>query len=202
MSILRQIFGPSKDEIWSKLAKEIEGQFVDGGFLGRDKVIVKHRHWEITLDTISKKRGNSRQVFTRIQSPYINKDGFRFRIYRTGFVTGVGKMFGVEDLEVGYEQFDKDFVIQANDPYKLELLLENEKIRHLISLQPNIELQVKDDFSWFKKSSIKDVDDLHFEVRGVIKNLQHLKWLFMLFAEILDQLGEIGAAYEEKPRID
>lgn len=200
MSILKALFGPSKEEIWRKLATQIEGEFIDGGFFNKDKVIAKHGEWEITLDTITRSSGKSRRIFTRIQAPYVNKDGFRFRIYRAGLFTGLGKFFGIEDLEVGYEEFDRDFVIQGNDPYKLEMLFENERIRHLISLQPTIDLQVKDDFKWFKRSSIKEVDDLHFEIRGVIKNIQHLKWLFMLFAEILSQLCVIGAAYDEPPR--
>lgn len=31
MGILRSIFGPAKDEIWSQIARDIGGEFIEGG---------------------------------------------------------------------------------------------------------------------------------------------------------------------------
>jgi hypothetical protein len=50
MSILRGIFGHSKEEIWKQLSYKIGANYVDGGWFGRDKVIAQHKHWKITLD--------------------------------------------------------------------------------------------------------------------------------------------------------
>lgn len=44
--------------------------------------------------------------------------------------------------------------------------------------------------------SLKWVDELHFMVPGVIKDVEKLKALFELFSEVLNRLCEIGAAYE------
>ena len=41
------------------------------------------------------------------------------------------------------------------------------------------------------------VDELYFQVSGVIKDLDRLKELFTLFTETLDQLCRIGSAYEK-----
>ena len=32
MGILRSAFGPSKDEIWTQIATDIGGEFIEGGF--------------------------------------------------------------------------------------------------------------------------------------------------------------------------
>ena len=108
-----------------------------------------------------------------------------------------------QDLEVGYDDFDDDFIIKSNDPYKLEKLFANERLRELIDMQPVVELQVIEDRkSLFKKrSSIKTVTNLHFEVVGVIKDIDQLKSLYELFAEVLEELCNINAAYEEGPNV-
>ena len=51
MSFLRALFGPSKEMVWRSLAEQVEGRFVDGGFLGTDVVQVATGDWIITLDT-------------------------------------------------------------------------------------------------------------------------------------------------------
>ena len=51
MGALRSVFGPSKGEIWSKIATEIGGDYVDGGFWGKEVLSYKHGEWEILLDT-------------------------------------------------------------------------------------------------------------------------------------------------------
>jgi hypothetical protein len=43
------------------------------------------------------------------------------------------------------------------------------------------------------------VDELHFQVVGVIKDVERLKALFDLFATVLDQLCRIGSAYKQEP---
>ncbi len=35
----RSFFGPSKDEIWSQIATDIDGEYIDGGFWKKDVLI-------------------------------------------------------------------------------------------------------------------------------------------------------------------
>jgi hypothetical protein len=46
------------------------------------------------------------------------------------------------------------------------------------------------------------VDELHFQVVGVIKDVDRLKSLFDLFAAVLDQLCKIGSAYKQEPGVE
>ena len=44
MSFLKGLFGPSKEEIWSQLSREVGGEFQQGGFLsGKTSVQAKSR---------------------------------------------------------------------------------------------------------------------------------------------------------------
>ena len=201
MGVMREIFGPSKEEIWSQLSQEIGADYEEGGFFKNGRVVLSHRQWQITLDTHAVHTGKTTVVYTRMRAPYVNKDGFRFNIYRKNIFTGIGNLFGLQDLEVGDPFFDDEFIIQGEPEHLVSALLANSEIRRLIQSQPNIHFQIRDDEGLFKKSFPEGVDELHFEVVGIIKDRERLKNLFDLFAAVLDQLCRLGSAYEKDPGI-
>jgi len=191
MNILRQIFDPSADEIW----RQVGGHFVQGDFSKSSQVRVHHKEWTITLDTYVK--GNA--VFTRMRAPFVSKDGFRFTICRKGFFSDLGKMLGMVVDEIGEPNFDDAFVIKCNDTFKLPKMFKNPRLRWMIERQPRIYLTVRDDDGWFGTPFPEGVDELYFRVPGVVKDVERLKALFDLFAEVLNQLCRIGSACEDDP---
>ena len=72
----------------------------------------------------------------------------------------------------------------------------------MIQNQPKIRLEVKDSEGWFGPKFPEDLDELHFEVLGVIKDVGRLKALFDLFAAVLDQLCRIGSADKEEAGVE
>jgi hypothetical protein len=202
MGILRQIFGPSKEEIWSQLSREIGAEYQPGGFFkGADRVVLTHREWEITLDTYTVSTGKSSTTYTRIRAPFVNPDGFRFNIYRKGVFSGIAKLLGTQDLEIGDSYFDDEFIIQSSSQDLVYRLLTSLEIRQLIQHQPDIHLEVKDDEGWFQKEFPEGVDELYFRTMGVVKDVERLKALFDLFAAVLDQLCRLGSGYEQNPGV-
>jgi hypothetical protein len=201
MAVLRQLFGPSKDEIWRQLCEQIGGEFVEGGFWQGSKIQVHHKQWTVTLDTYTESDGKTSRTYTRMRAPYVNKDGFRFTIYRRGFFSDLGKLLGMQDVEIGEPEFDDAFIIKGNDEDKLRRLFANPRIRQLLEQQPKIHLSVRDDEGWFKAKFPEGVDELYFREFGTIKDIARLKALYDLFAEVLDHLCKIGSAYESDPGV-
>ncbi len=220
MGVLRKIFGPSRDEIWQQFSKEVGAKFVESGFLQHSRVEAKVNHWTLVLDLYSP---DGKIWYTRMRAPYINKDGFRFAIYEAGFFSKLGKVFGVQDIEVGSPhlddlkpmfgtqsylsgkdiaidpEFDKNYIIQGNYEEKVKDLFRNLRIRQLIQENPNIHFEVVDDEGFFAKSFPEGVDQIKFQVLGEIKDLERLKSIYYLFAETLNHLCHIGSAYEDDP---
>jgi hypothetical protein len=194
-------FGPSKDEAWLQLSQEIGAEFIDGGFWKGKKVQVHVKPWTITLDAYTESTGESSVTYTRVRAPYINPEGFRFTIYRKGIFSELGKLLGMQDIEVGEPEFDEAFIIKGNDESKVVSLFSNTKIRQMIQDQPKIRLEVKDSEGWFGPKFPKEADELHFQVAGVIKDLERLKALFDLFAAVLEELCRIGSAYKQEPEV-
>jgi hypothetical protein len=202
MSILQGVFGPSREEVWRQLCAEIGADFVNGGFWKGDKVQAQVRNWTVTLDTYTVSSGHSHVTYTRMRAPFVSRDGLRFRIYRKSFFSGLGKAFGMQDIEVGHSlQFDEDFIIQGSDESKVRALLASSEIRRLIAEQPKIHLELKDDEGFFRTRFPEGVDELYFQVVGVIKDVDRLKQLFDLFAAVLEELQRLGSATEEDPGV-
>jgi hypothetical protein len=202
MAFPRGVFGPGREEVWKQLCAEIGADFVDGGFWKGDKVQARVRNWTVTLDVYQVSTGHSHVHYTRIRAPFVNRDGFRFRIYRKGFFSELGKKLGMQDIEVGHSvQFDDAFIIQGNDEHKVRRLFSNAEIRGLIDGQPQIHLEVKDDEGMFRAHFPEGVDELLFQVVGVIRDVERLKRLFDLFGAVLEELYRMGSAGEENPGV-
>lgn len=206
MGVLRNLFGPSKEEIWKQLCDATGNRYVAGeGLFGEDKVQAEHRDWTITLDTYNQVMPAGKVMtvipYTRMRAPYVNKDGFHFEIYRRGFFSDIAKWLGGQDVEVGYDPFDEDFVIKGNNEAQLRALFANEQIRTLLAAQPNVHFSVLDDEDWFGDKFPEGVNALKFMVEGTITDVEQLKALYELFAETLDHMCRIGSAYESDPKV-
>ena len=202
MGFFESVLGPSREEVWKELCARIGADFVDGGFWKGDKVQAHFKNWTITLDTYTVSTGHVHETFTRIRAPFVSRDELRFRIYRKTAFSDMGKMLGMQDIEVGHSaQFDDDFIIQGNDELKIRALFADQEIRRLIQEQPKIRLELRDDEGLFRKHYPEGVDALYFQVPGVIKDVERLKKLFDLFAEVLEELNRIGSAAGENPGV-
>jgi len=192
----RALFGPSRAEVWQKLADEINARHDRGGGWKSGRGVADVGPWQVTLDTYTQGDAENSTTYTRLRAPYVNADGFRFRIYRTSIFTGLGKLLGMQDIEIGDAAFDDQFVIQSNSPQRVKEMLASAKLRYLIQSQQRIMFQVRDDEVWFGTMFPQGVDELRFTCVGVIKDVDRLKRLFELFAETLQTLCVMGSAYE------
>jgi len=211
MSFLKKIFPQSEGVPWRQLCDEIGAEFIQGGFWKSDKAVKKGKQWTITLDTYSESQGQGGSTtYTRMMAPYVNKDGFRFKIDRKSIFKRLGMVFGMPDIEVGDPDFDRDFIIKGNDKSKVRTLFANPRIRQLIQSQPKICLLVSRDIEFPVKNLIsgrpssrlpQGADALRFEVNYVITDVARLKSLFELFEETLNHLWQTGSASEDDPNV-
>ena len=195
------MFGPSKDEVWRRLGEEIDADFIDGGFWKGSEVQAHVGPWTVTLDTYTVTTGHAHITYTRMRAPYVNPEGLRFTVYRKGLFSELGKLLGMQDIEVGDPEFDEAFILKGTDESRVRELFTNPEVRALALAQPKIRLTVRDSEGWFGPSFPDDVDELHFQVVGVIKEVERLKALFDLFAAVLDRLCRIGSAYKQEPGV-
>lgn len=196
------LFISPKEEAWKQLCAEMRADFIDGGFWKGDKVELRvDDAWLITLDVFSVQQGKRRQKYTRLRVPFVSLDDFRFVVYRNGLFTGLGKVLGMQDIEVGDSEFDTAFVIQGNNEAKLKALFATPNIQKLLHYQPEVRFEVRDNQGRFWETLPESVDVLYFQVEGVVTDLNLLKGLFYLFIETLRELYELGTVSKMDPGV-
>jgi hypothetical protein len=193
-------FRSRQEEIWRAISPEIGAEFVDGGFWKRNKVQVDARPWTLTLDLCTSQDENQTWK-TRLRAPYVSTDGLRFTITRKSRFSVLGKIFGIQHIELGVPEFDESFYLQGNDEERVRTLFASARIRQMIQAQPRIHLEVKDDEGWFGPRFPEGVDELRFEEDGVITDPERLKALFDLFTAVLERLCEVASARKEAPEV-
>jgi Zn-dependent protease with chaperone function len=192
------ILGPSKAHVWHQIASDIGAEYRNGGLLGEDVLRYRSGDWEITLDTWTEVAGDASTTYTRMRSPFVNKDVLLFKIYRAGLFAPVGTFLGIQDIQIGDPSFDEHFVIQGNNHTRIRSLLADATLKELIQVQPDLCLEITHDpGTWDEK------DLLVFKCRGVLKDETLLKKLFDLFRTALARLAELDSSSRQDiaPRI-
>ena len=195
-----EVFRNRREEFWKAICNVVEqgeaGREWDGS-----PVRVQHGPFGITLDVHAEVAGYSSEVVTRFRAAYINRDGFRFRIYRHDLLSTIGALFGLEDVKTGDDEFDRTFVVQANSTHEVKLLLEDETIRRRLIDLDVYWVEVRDDEGWFGPEFPEEVDELYMAVPGRVTTCEKLAALYGVFADLLNRLCHLGSAYEQDPHI-
>ena len=195
------IFGPSRKEVWKQLSEEINANYIERSFFKGPRIEYKHNNWTIYLDTYTVSTGKSSTTYTRMRVPFINQKKFLFKVYRKGVFSNIGKALGMQDIEIGYDYFDNDYIIKGNDEILLRRLFQNHNIRNLIEKQSRIFLEIKDNEGRFGPKFNDNESELYFVVIGVIKDKERIKNLFELFMKIIDELEMIGITVNQTPEV-
>ena len=186
MSLLQSIFGPSLKKVYAEVAAETGGDLVESGWLiwKRYKVVRRLGAWTTTLDYYRKVVGDGEAatsyVITRMRPPLVNRDGFQFTVYRRSIFTGIAKLLGMQDVQVGHDGFDRAFVVKTNDESKVKQLFQNNHIRDSIEEQGTVVFEFRGTVEFELSESA-----LQFEVKEDVQDVKRLKDLFDLFDETL-----------------
>lgn len=196
MGLWRDIFGPGQNEMWGNIASEIHADFTPSEWFKRGRIDLRRDNFIISLDTYTVNHGKHSTTYTRMRSPFRNKNQIQMNIYLENIFSSLGKFFGVQDIIIGDAYFDKDFIIQGNPEIFIKKFLGDKQIKFLIQSLPDVSFQIKKDNSWFFKKYPEGVEELHFQCHGIIKNEARLKALFELFVISIDKLEELDKGCE------
>ncbi|MFA7532757.1 MAG: hypothetical protein WCY46_00350 [Tissierellaceae bacterium] len=192
--VLRGIFGPSKDEVWGQFANEMGGEYINKGVFKPKQVIVEFEGWVIILDSFSRSHGKSSTTYTRIRTPYNPIDRLQFKIYKSGLFSDLGKALGMQDIEIGEVDFDEKFIIKGDSEDKVREFLSGDKIKELIMKLDRFSIEIKHGEGMFSSNLVEGSHELYYESVGIIKDVNRLKELFMLYILLLDKLLNMGIA--------
>jgi hypothetical protein len=189
--VLRAIFGPGHLRIWQQFAEQLGAQLDPGrGLVPKPRLTARAGPFMLTLDVLRA----GEQVFTRMRAPYVNPTRFRFALSREGFLARIGKLLGMQDIQVGRDDFDQEFLVRSNDEERVRRLLADPELRALLRLQPSFELLVKDGDRYAGPGFKNPIDELTYRTRGIAADLKTLHDMSDLVLRTLDLLRQLGVA--------
>ncbi|MCU0723282.1 MAG: DUF3137 domain-containing protein [Planctomycetes bacterium] len=189
------LFGPSREEIWRELAADTGMEFRDGGFWGADTVVAEARGWTVVLDSYTTKSDDGdTTTYTRLRAPFRNAGGIRFKVYRAGLFSGLGKILGLQDLEIGDPEFDRVFVVKGNSPEWIQGVFADPRVRGLLFGQERFTLEARAAQGWFTPEFPAGLEVLSFEVPECVRDAPRLRSFFVLLFAVLERMRALGLA--------
>lgn len=182
MEAERIIYGTNEEEIW----KQIDKEFAEHPNLLQYQVIINERGRQINLNIDIDLGGGFESGYetTTFSTKLSCGDDFRFGIYQQGFLDAAGKFFGMQDVVIGYPEFDRHAIVQSNDENKIKALLSNDVIRGMI-------LSFETDFSLaIRQHHIEHGEEkacfLELIIEQGITNTAKLRKIYNAFILVLD----------------
>ena len=172
------VFAPTINQVLEVVAKEIGAKFTPWttnlvSIIPAKMVYVWEGH-AISLTHTPEDEGPG---VTEVSTGCDSFKQFKCQISRTSLMRFAGESwFGLKDIDVGDERFDREFLIRCNNPNEVKSFLSDTRIRTLISLHPAISLSIG--------------QDITFSCDGAIKDSERLVRLFELFVELLQRLED------------
>lgn len=191
----RDRFAKHQDEVWRKLSEELGGVFRNEEGWRHDELEIKDGDWTVRLSFAAHAGRRSEAIYTCFRAPYVNPEKFRFELSREELAHGIGKLFGMQDVQIGDKTIDKMFLIKASDEEKLKKLLADEELRKLLATEKDLHVVVRGAQEKAEAGFPEGVDELVVEVPGKVDDGERLKRLYRLFALLLHGIGKFSSAY-------
>lgn len=179
--------------IWKQFSEETNGTFKEGYSWRSDSNEIEYKNWKIVFDNYILWSGKYKTQMTRVIVPIKLKDNFKFEIYREGFVRKIEKIFGAQDVEIGYPEFDKTYTIKSNNEFKIKTVLRNKEIRNLIESQKDTNIQITNQKGIWENELPANEFELSYFIDGEINDFEALNSLLKLFKALLDELFQMNS---------
>lgn len=195
------LFSVERDDVWRRVAAELGADFERVGIWQLPLIRMRHRSWTIVLDFWKRTSFMNRTgVYSiRMRSQFLNRDGFWFTVYPQGVVSTARKWLGLQDVAVGHERFDGEFIVQGSNAAKLQMVFDNPRIRFALEGQPQVHFSIADsEHSYWGVP--EGIDEL-FLICDDILDLAGLRLLCELFMETLDELCRLKTISVDDPLV-
>lgn len=136
------ISGTTEEEIWN----QVQNEFGKGIEMLDYHVVLDQNGRRILLDIgINLGSGmESGRAFTTFSAYLYSRHIFRFSIYKEGLIDEIGKIFGMQDVVLGYSDFDEKFVIKTNDEEKVIKIFSDGSLRRILLKYEDVSFGIVD----------------------------------------------------------
>ena len=174
---LKVIKGETPEAMWQQVRKDFEGEDLLGYH-----VLLDNGNTVVELDVDIDLGGGFEGGYeiTRFISRLPGTNDFKFALHKEDFLDEIGKFFGMQDIKLGYDDFDKHVVVKTNDEARTKQLFADEQLRSFV-------LAIEDDFTLsLSTSHLEKV--LALEIEKGITDVAFLQKIYGWFVQLLKEV--------------
>ena len=128
MTATKQIAGSTTDDIWRQVSVDLSGKDI----LEYNVMLVQDgRQVELMIDIDLGGGFEGGYAITSFTAPVKPVQDYRFALHHQGLIDAAGKFFGMEDVEIGYPEFDEALIIKTNDRERTRRIFSDVNIREI-----------------------------------------------------------------------
>ncbi len=148
-------------------------------------VVLQTDRGNIEMDIVSSPGGNAEGGYeqTNLLAELPTTTNFRFAIYPEDVINRIGKLFGMQDVKLGYPEFDDKVIVQTNDQSKLKSLFADQAIRHVFESLSGYSFHID-------KHKEREGDHLHLVIQRAISTPTDLQQIFHAFLHVLGSFNK------------
>lgn len=161
--------------IWQQLAEQHATGLLPANF----HITIEQNDRHILLDI------QEHPPRTAFSSYVYSRNNYRFAICPQGFIDEIGKFFGMQDVVLGYTEFDEKYIIKTNDEARTAVIFADPAIRETLVAIPDLELGLVE---YALENAEGKAPFLELNVKGPVTELAVLELLYNAFVKILLQL--------------
>ncbi len=124
--------------------------------------------------------------FTSISSPLATGSSLVFAVHDSKVMDRIGKVFGAEDVEIGYAEFDKLLVVKTNDKEALREIFSDREVRETFRELKEFSLEITE------HEDGNPSHTLEFIIDRAITDVEELQKIFSAFTTVLDNILEMN----------
>lgn len=158
------------NEAWAGAARQLKMQFTPASLGVKRRIAGRHQGMRVEVDTYTQRHGKHSTTYTRFTVSYPESLGLGLRLSSEGFFSGIKKVFGAQDIEVGDSSFDDAVIIKGSNPQRvIDFLTRARRIRigrFLASHQGAVISDTK--VQWKRRGLVRDTSSLVSRVNRVV----------------------------------
>jgi len=160
-------FREKKQSAWRRVADQFGLRFQPGGWFSKDVLSGEIDGQDVFVDTFTTSSGKSQQTWTRVQSRYSVASGIK--IGREGVLSGLGKIFKGDDIQIGDSVFD-DAMLLRGPERTLRARLDHRSRATVLELLEDSALAVEDGVvRWQKMKTVVEAHELGAAISQTVK---------------------------------
>lgn len=170
------IKGTDEDAVWQQLNLDLKNND-----LLRYNAAIEQGGKRLFLDIDIDLGGGfeSGYATTTLTAPVRTTNGFKFAIHQQHFIDDIGKFFGMQDVVIGYPEFDERFIIKTNDEAKVKALFADTTVRKVLASLPDFTFEIQHD------ESVEVPSQLQLFIEDAITEPASLRCVYHAFYEVL-----------------